>query len=70
MANPFDDEKGSYFVLLNTEGQHSLWPDSLPVPEGWRAIHGPADRDSSTQFVDAHWTDLRPASLVARAGQP
>jgi MbtH protein len=68
MANPFDDERGSYLVIVNTERQHSLWPDSLPVPEGWRPVHGPADRRSSTQFIDAHWTDLRPASLVARAG--
>jgi MbtH protein len=68
MASPFDNEHGSYLVILNTEGQHSLWPDSLSVPQGWRPVHGPTDRRSSTQFIDAHWTDLRPASLVARAG--
>lgn len=68
MTNPFDNERGSYFVILNGECQYSLWPDHLPVPAGWRTVHGPADRSTSTHFVDAHWTDLRPASLVARAG--
>ena len=26
MTNPFEDEKGVYHVLVNDEGQHSLWP--------------------------------------------
>ena len=25
-TNPFEDEKGVYHVLINDEGQHSLWP--------------------------------------------
>jgi hypothetical protein len=24
--NPFDDDNGSFFVLVNDEEQHSLWP--------------------------------------------
>jgi MbtH protein len=58
MPNPFDDERGSYFVILNTAGQHSIWPDFLTVPKGWRPIHGPVDRSSSIAFIDANWTDL------------
>ncbi|MFE1841847.1 MbtH family NRPS accessory protein, partial [Streptomyces sviceus] len=26
MANPFENDEASYFVLVNDEGQHSLWP--------------------------------------------
>jgi MbtH protein len=65
MANPFDDENRSYLVLLNACGQHSLWPSSLRVPEGWRAIHGPTERHAATHFVDVHWTDIRPTDLSA-----
>jgi hypothetical protein len=24
--NPFDDDNGSFFILVNDEQQHSLWP--------------------------------------------
>ena len=26
MPNPFDDPSAKFFVLVNQEGQHSLWP--------------------------------------------
>jgi MbtH protein len=35
MANPFDDNDGTFLVLVNAEGQHSLWPSFAPVPPGW-----------------------------------
>ncbi len=65
-TNPFDDDKGSFFVLTNAEGQHSLWPTFAPVPAGWTSVHGAASRSSCLEYVEAHWTDLRPASLIAR----
>jgi MbtH protein len=66
MPNPFDDERGSYLVILNTEGLHSIWPDFLTVPEGWRPVHGPVDRSSSIAFIDAHWTDLQATGSVPK----
>ncbi|MGV0333106.1 MbtH family NRPS accessory protein [Corynebacterium kroppenstedtii] len=33
-TNPFDDEKGSCFALINAEDQYSLWPSFAVVPEG------------------------------------
>ncbi len=35
MTNPFDDEEGEFLVLVNDEGQHSLWPVQFDIPEGW-----------------------------------
>ena len=29
MTNPFEDENGTYIVLINDEGQYSLWPNSI-----------------------------------------
>ncbi|MFE7595491.1 MbtH family NRPS accessory protein, partial [Kitasatospora sp. NPDC057512] len=26
MTNPFDDQDGTFLVLVNDENQHSLWP--------------------------------------------
>jgi MbtH protein len=65
MTNVFDDPDGSFLVLVNQEGQHSLWPQALAVPAGWHRVHGPADRSACLSYVDEHWTDLRPRSLAA-----
>ena len=43
MANPFEDPDASYRVLVNHEGQHSLWPATEPTPDGWTVAH---DTDS------------------------
>jgi MbtH protein len=65
MANPFDDEDGRFLVLVNHEGQHSLWPSFADVPAGWETVFGETTRAACLEFVEANWTDMRPKSLVA-----
>jgi MbtH protein len=36
MINPFDEPDGTYLVLINDEGQHSLWPSLVEVPKSHR----------------------------------
>ena len=43
-TNPFDDETGTFLVLVNDEEQHSLWPTFADVPAGWRKVFGDAGR--------------------------
>lgn len=72
VTNPFDDDNGVFFVLVNDEGQHSLWPTFVDVPAGWRIVHGGpdgTDRASCLSYVDENWTDLRPLSLVRAMGE-
>lgn len=64
MTNPFDDPDGSYFVLVNDEGQHSLWPAFAAVPGGWKVIFGESGRQECLDFVERSWTDMRPESLI------
>jgi len=64
MANLFDDPNGIYFVLVNDEGQHSLWPAFVAVPAGWTTVHGEAGLQDCLDFVERSWTDLRPKSLI------
>jgi MbtH protein len=64
MTNPFDNPDGTFKVLVNDEGQHSLWPDFADVPAGWVVVHGPADRQACLDYVEANWTDMRPKSLI------
>lgn len=65
MNNPFDDNDALFRVLVNDEGQHSLWPVFKEVPAGWVAKFGPESRESCLKYVDDNWTDMRPASLIA-----
>jgi len=62
--NPFDDEHKPFFVLINDEGQHSLWPDSVKIPSGWHSIFGPAERRLCLDYIKEHWIDMRPKSLI------
>ncbi len=64
MTNPFDDPEGTFSVLVNDEGQHSLWPSFAAVPDGWTAVLTDATKDEAERHVEEHWTDLRPLSLV------
>jgi uncharacterized protein YbdZ (MbtH family) len=65
MTNPFEDNEANYLVLVNEENQHSLWPAWIDVPEGWTTVHGEDTRQSCLDYVEANWTDIRPASLLA-----
>jgi uncharacterized protein YbdZ (MbtH family) len=62
-TNPFDDESGTFLVLVNDQDQHSLWPAFADVPVGWRKAFGEAGRAECLTYVEAHWTDIRPRSL-------
>lgn len=62
-TNAFDDESGRFYVLVNDEDQHSLWPTFAEVPQGWRIVCGPAERRECLRYVEENWTDMRPKSL-------
>jgi len=60
--NPFDDPEGRFLVLVNDEEQHSLWPSRRALPAGWHVVHGEDSRQACLDYVERHWTDLRPLS--------
>lgn len=63
-TSPFDDEDGRFYVVVNDEGQHALWPATLTtVPDGWTVVHGEETRQSCLDYVNQHWTDMRPRSV-------
>lgn len=63
MTNPFDAEDGKFHVLVNDEGQHSLWPTFIDVPAGWRIMLNSDTRAACLEYIEANWTDMRPVSL-------
>jgi uncharacterized protein YbdZ (MbtH family) len=65
-TSPFDEEDGTFYALVNSELQYSLWPAFATVPDGWRVVHGGSggvSRDSCLEFIEENWTDMRPRSL-------
>ena len=66
MTNPFEDEKGVYHVLINEEGQHSLWPAFKEVPLGWTVALKSDTRAACLEFINQNWKDMRPKSLIER----
>jgi MbtH protein len=70
-TNPFDDEAGTFLVLVNDEEQYSLWPSFAEVPPGWQVDREAGDRQGALDHIERSWTDLRPRSLreaLAAAG--
>ena len=63
-TNPFEDPEAKYFVLINDEGQHSLWPVFADVPDGWEVVFGEDGRQECLDFIEKNWTDMRPKSLI------
>ncbi|KAK48736.1 protein mbtH [Caballeronia jiangsuensis] len=59
MDNPFDDDEGTFCVLINESRQRSLWPAHLDVPAGWEVEHTISSRKQCLDYIDAHWTDPR-----------
>lgn len=66
MTNPFEDENGVFHVLVNDEGQHSLWPSFREVPQGWTIVHKSDTRAACLDYIEKNWTDMRPKSLIGR----
>jgi MbtH protein len=64
MTNPFEDENGVFKVLVNHEGQYSLWPSFRDVPAGWNTVGPTGKRKECLDWIEANWTDMRPKSLI------
>ncbi len=62
-TNPFDDERHAFLVLVNARTQYSLWPETVPVPQGWRVALGPQGRGECVQWLEQNWQDIRPQPL-------
>jgi uncharacterized protein YbdZ (MbtH family) len=64
MTNPFENEHGEFCVLVNDEGQYSLWPTFREVPSGWHVVGPRGGRAECLAWIEETWTDMRPKSLI------
>jgi MbtH protein len=56
------DDVDSFQVVVNDEGQYSIWPADRDIPAGWRHDGFTGSRDECLAHIDQVWTDLRPIS--------
>lgn len=63
MQNCFDREDGQFIVLVNAEEQYSLWPHWKDIPGGWSNTGMSGNKQECLDYVEEHWTDMRPLSL-------
>jgi MbtH protein len=69
-TNPFDDDEAMFFVVVNDQEQHSLWPAAIDVPAGWRVVFGADTRGHCLAHIDRSWTDMRPKTLREAMARP
>jgi MbtH protein len=58
-----DSEDTIFQVVINDEEQYSIWPAERDVPAGWRAEGPPAPKATCLQYIEEHWTDMRPLTV-------
>jgi MbtH protein len=59
------DENAQFVVVVNHEEQHSVWPADRDIPAGWRGLDVRGTRDECLDYIEVHWTDIRPLSMRA-----
>jgi MbtH protein len=66
-----DQSSPTFHVVVNDEEQYSVWLADREPPLGWRTIGVSGTRHDCLDYIEKHWTDMRPLSLrraMAREG--
>lgn len=62
MAEP-DEDTTVYKVVVNHEGQYSIWPADRENAAGWRDAGKVGLKPDCLAHIEEVWTDMRPLSL-------
>ncbi|OSI26920.1 MbtH family protein [Bradyrhizobium canariense] len=52
-----------YKVVINQEGQYSIWMVGLDNPLGWDDADKSGSKSECLAHIEKVWTDMRPLSL-------
>lgn len=55
--------EATYVVVVNHEEQYSIWPSFKSIPEGWRKVKEPDNKEECLRYIKENWTDMTPLSL-------
>ena len=63
MAWQEDTDTTQYKVVINHEGQYSIWPAERENPPGWSDVGRSGLKQDCLDYIAEVWTDMRPLSL-------
>lgn len=52
-----------YQVVVNQEGQYSIWQSGRALPLGWESIEVEGTREECLAHIGQIWKDMKPRSL-------
>ncbi len=58
-----NDAQQQFDVVINAQGQYSLWPAGKPMASGWSTAGMRGERQVCLDYINQHWIDMRPRSL-------
>ena len=58
-----DWQDGELKVVINHEGQYSIWPLNRENPSGWKDVGKSGKKAECLEYINENWTDMRPLSL-------
>ena len=57
------EDKTIYKVVVNHEGQYSIWPAYRENALGWSDVGKTGTKSEVLAYINEIWTDMRPLSL-------
>jgi len=58
-----------YKVVVNEEGQYSIWPADRENALGWMDVGKQGTKRECLDYIETVWTDMRPLSLRKKMQQ-
>lgn len=65
MSTSLSQSEAVYEVVVNQQGQYSIWPVNGTVPNGWTKAGKQGSKEACLAFIGEVWTDMRPRTLYA-----
>jgi len=57
------EDNTDYKVVVNHEGQYSIWPAERENPAGWKDGGKSGSKAECLAYIKEVWTDMRPLTL-------
>lgn len=60
--NQVNKNETMYYVVINHENQHSIWPAHKDTPKGWETAGQAQSKEECLDYIAQNWTDITPLS--------
>lgn len=63
MSKAEQEDTAIYKVVINLQGQYSIWAVGRDNPLGWEDVEKSGSKADCLAYIEKAWTDMRPLSL-------